>query len=284
MSAGNGQVNFASNFKTMSRSILNIAAMALLSMAMPSFAKADPEPAAKKKILIVASNGATSKQTGWPIGAWYAEVSHPYWEFTQAGYEVEFASPNGGEIAFDPYSDPEHESKLAGNDLVSLGFKKNPQAFALTQHTQPVSDINPATYDALFIIGGLGPMQTMYKNARVERLVREFYVANKPVGIVCHATALLLTTKLPNGKLLVAGKKWTGYSNQEEDILDNNVKMKVNAFRIEDEAKKIENTSFVTAPPFTPFVVKDGNLITGQQQSSGGEAARAVLSTLMAKK
>lgn len=31
----------------------------------------------KGKILMVASSPATSKQTGWPIGFWVAELTHP---------------------------------------------------------------------------------------------------------------------------------------------------------------------------------------------------------------
>ncbi len=237
----------------------------------------------KDKILLIASNGAISKQTGWPIGAWYSEVTHPYWEFTQAGYEVEFASPDGGEIGFDTYSDPEHESKLSANDLISLGFKKSADKTALVKNSKKLSSVNSNDYKAIFISGGLGPMQTMYKNSSIEKFVVDFYQSGKPVGIVCHATAILLNAKLPNGKLIVDGKKWTGYSNLEEDILDKNVNMKVNAFRIEDEAKKIANTKFLTAAPFAPYAVRDGNLVTGQQQSSGSEAAKKVLEILKEK-
>ncbi len=36
-----------------------------------------------RRILLLASNPAISGQTGWPIGFWWAELSHPYWEFTR---------------------------------------------------------------------------------------------------------------------------------------------------------------------------------------------------------
>ena len=39
-----------------------------------------------RRILLLASNPAISGQTGWPIGFWWAELSHPYWEFTEHGY------------------------------------------------------------------------------------------------------------------------------------------------------------------------------------------------------
>jgi putative intracellular protease/amidase len=43
---------------------------------------------------MVASNPAVSEQTGWPIGFWWGELTHPYWEFTQQGYVVDLASPS----------------------------------------------------------------------------------------------------------------------------------------------------------------------------------------------
>lgn len=51
-----------------------------------------------KRVLMVLSNPSTSEQTGWPIGFWWAELTHPYWEFTEAGYEVTIASPDGGAL------------------------------------------------------------------------------------------------------------------------------------------------------------------------------------------
>ena len=58
-----------------------------------------------RRILLLASNPAISGQTGWPIGFWWAELSHPYWEFTEHGYDVDIVSPEGGELAADPWSD-----------------------------------------------------------------------------------------------------------------------------------------------------------------------------------
>ena len=51
---------------------------------------------ATRSILIVAANPAVSRQTGWPIGFWWSELTHPYWEFTEHGYRVDVASPDGG--------------------------------------------------------------------------------------------------------------------------------------------------------------------------------------------
>lgn len=56
--------------------------------------------------------------------------------------------------------------------------------------------------------------------------------------------------------------------------------MKIQPFRIEDEARKIPNTNFIVHKRFMAFAVRDGNLITGQQQYSGKAAARLLIEAL----
>ena len=232
------------------------------------------------KVLLIASNPAVSKQTGWPIGAWYAEVTHPYWAFTEAGYTVDIASPEGGEVKFDGFSDPEDPSRYAAFDYVSLGFKKDPAKMALLKNTLKLSAVDPGDYKAVFVCGGQGPMYTFYENAELHRFFTDFYLTGKPAAAICHGTCILLKAKLPNGKYLVEGKRWTGFASAEEQYADNYVGMKIQPFRIEDEARKMPGSQFVTGAPFSAFAVEDGNLITGQQQNSGAAAAELVLAQL----
>ncbi len=229
------------------------------------------------KILMIASNPSVSKQTGWPIGVWYAELTHPYWIFTEHGYTVDIASLDGGEIKFDGFSDPEDASKYAAFDYISLGFKKDESKMALTKNTLKLAAVNAGDYKAIFVCGGQGPMYTMYKNPEIEKFFVDFYLTGKPAAAICHGTCILLNAKLPNGKLLVEGKKWTGFASNEEQYADNYVGMKIQPFRIEDEARKIQNTRFTVAPMFDAYAVRDGNLITGQQQNSGAMAANLVV-------
>lgn len=232
------------------------------------------------KILMIASNPSVSKQTGWPIGVWYAELAHPYWVFSEAGYTVDLASLEGGEIKFDGFSDPEDASKYAAFDYVSLGFKKDESKMAMTKNTLKLSSVNPNDYKAIFICGGQGPMYTMYNNAEIQKFFADFYATGKPAAAICHGTCILLQTKLPDGKYLVEGKKWTGFASSEEQYADNYVGMKIQPFRIEDEARKMPNSKFVTGTPFSAFAVRDGNLITGQQQNSGAAAAELVVKAI----
>ena len=56
-------------------------------------------PGQPKRMLMVASNPAVSGQTSWPIGFWWAELTHPYWEFTEHGYQVHIATPDGARMS-----------------------------------------------------------------------------------------------------------------------------------------------------------------------------------------
>jgi putative intracellular protease/amidase len=237
-------------------------------------------PSTPKRILLVASNPSTSTQTGWPIGFWWAELTHPYWEFVERGYEVTLASPEGGALVADAFSDPEDASGYSAHDMISLGFKTSPAHRALVESTRKLADVSVDDFDAIFLVGGQGPMYTFAHNTDLHRLVAEFYEAGKPTAVVCHATSVLLKATGSGGRLIVDGKTWTGFANSEEHYADDVVGQRIQPFWIEDEARKLPNTNFVVHSMFKPFAIRDGNLITGQQQYSGAAAARLVIEAL----
>lgn len=237
-------------------------------------------PVQPKRILLVAANAAVSPVTQWPVGFWWAELTHPYWEFTEAGYTVEIRSPDGGALQADGYSDPEDASGYSAHDILSLGFKTSTTHAALLADTPSIADVDVAGYDALFVTGGQSPMITFRGHANMQALVARFHEAGKVVALGCHATCLLLETRLSSGELLVHGKTWTGFADSEEAYADAFVGMRIQPFWIESEARQIEGTNFVVDQRFRPFAVRDGRLITGQQQFSGAAAARLVIETL----
>lgn len=237
-------------------------------------------PSRKKKILLVAANPSTSTVTGWPVGFWWAELTHPYWTFTEAGYDVEIRSPEGGALAADSYSDPDDASGYSAHDLVSLGFKRSPHHAALVERTESIKGVRVEDYDALFVAGGQSPMFTFRGNTKVQDLIAAFYEAGKVTALVCHGTCALLETRLSTGELLVTGKTWTGFANSEERFADSFVGQRLQPFWIEDEARALPDTNFVVDQRFREFAVRDGLLVTGQQQYSGAAAARLVIEAL----
>ena len=236
-------------------------------------------PQKPKRVAIVASNPAISKQTGWPIGFWWSELTHPYWEFVEHGYAVDIYSPDGGTLKADSWSDPRDESGYSSHDLLSLGFLTSSAHSKLTENTEGIAQLKVSDYDAILLVGGQAPMYTFYDDQRVHELAAACFQAGKITAVLCHATCVLLKTMV-NGKLLVDGRTWTGFANSEEKFADDFVGKRIQPFWIEDEARKLDNTNFIVSGRFKAHAVRDGNLITGQQQYSGAAVARLVIEAL----
>lgn len=236
-------------------------------------------PAAPRRILMVVANPATSTTLGWPVGFWASELIHPWHAFTEAGYTVTIASPDGGRVALDALSDPRDGSGYSAHDLLSLGFLASPKHAALLEATAPLAGQRAADHDAIVVCGGQSPMFTFPQATVLHRLLAEFWAAGKVTSALCHGTAALLYVKLADGTPLLRGRTLTGFANSEEDYADQFVGQKVMPFRIQDEAVAL-GANFITAPAFRPFAFRDGQLITGQQQNSGAEVAKLVIAAL----
>jgi putative intracellular protease/amidase len=236
----------------------------------------------KGKILMVASSPATSAQTGWPIGFWAAELTHPLRVFQEAGYDIDLVSTEGGKLEMDGFSNPTDASGYSAHDVITLGYLQQAAFLQMLENTRSIREVNVADYDAIFLVGGQGPMYTFKGNTELQNLFAAFYEKGKPSAAVCHSTTLLLETKLSNGDLLVKGKTWTGFANAEEDFADQAVGMKIQPYRIEAEARKLTDTTFKVAAPFSAYAITDGHLVTGQQQNSGAAAAEMVVRLLQA--
>lgn len=255
-----------------------LAMLAAGFFATASFAGGQDEGAAKR-VLIVVANPSLATTTGWPVGFWAAELTHPMWEFSKHGYEVVIASPNGGRVELDAYSDPRAENGYSAHDVLSLGYLQRPDFLAKLENTPSIRDFSPEQFDALVVAGGQSPMFTFIHDERLHRFVADFYESGRVVAALCHGTCILLETRLSNGDLLAAGKRITGFANSEEDYADHAVGRKLMPFRIEDEARAL-GLDFHVGPAFKPYAIRDGRLITGQQQNSGEEVARLVIQAL----
>lgn len=237
-------------------------------------------PDRPKRIQMVVANPATSPVTGWPVGFWWGELTHPYLAFTEAGYEVAIASPAGGALMADSFSDPLDPSDDSAEDLISLGFATSPRHRALIEDTPALAAVDLDAADALFLVGGQSPMVTFAGDRALHDAVGAFVASGRPTAVVCHATCVLLEARTPAGDLVVAGRTWTGFADAEEEYADAIVGRRMQPFRIEERARAMKGTNFITAGPFRSHAVRDGNLITGQQQYSGAAAARLVVEAL----
>jgi putative intracellular protease/amidase len=231
---------------------------------------------ARPRVLLVVANPRTATTTGWPVGFWASELTHPYYAFTRVGYEITVASPDGGKVEIDTLSDPRDESKWSAEDLISMGFLNTPELVALLDDTPKLADLDLDQFDAIVVCGGLAPMWQFRDNEDLKRTLAAFYEAEKPTAILCHGVSALIDVQLSNGSYLVEGKTVTGFADVEEDFSDASVGQKVMPFRIEDELRE-RGANYVQGGLFKAFAVRDGRLITGQQQYSGAKVAELVI-------
>ena len=236
---------------------------------------------------MVLSNPAVSTTTGWPVGFWWSELSHPYFFLSEKGYAVDVFSPDGGRCEADAMSDPRDPSGYSESDIVSLGFLSTPKLAALIDNTQKVSAIEVGAYDAIVVAGGQGPMFTFEKATNLHRKFVEFYEAGKVACALCHGVAVLRYARLSNGEHLAKGKSVTGFANVEEDYADNAVwemnllarDKHVMPWRIEDEMKSV-GANYIQAGLWRGFAIRDGNLVTGQQNFSPLETVEVLVRAL----
>ncbi|MER8547749.1 type 1 glutamine amidotransferase domain-containing protein [Mesorhizobium sp. M1182] len=245
------------------------------------------DPRHPKRIAMVLSNPAVSITTGWPVGFWWSELTHPWLAFTDRGYEVAIFSPEGGKCEADALSDPRDPSGYSDTDLISLGFLSTPKLAALVETTRPIAELSVDAFDAIVVAGGQAPMFTFQGATELQRLFVAFFAAGKVAAALCHGVALLRYARLSTGELLAKGRTVTGFANVEEDFADNAVwemgalphGTHLMPWRIEDEMRAL-GANYIQAGLWRDFAVRDGNLITGQQNFSGAATARLVIEAL----
>lgn len=232
-----------------------------------------------RRVLIVVANPTVSSNNGWPVGFWAAELTHPYYELTERGVDVTIASPNGGKVEFDALSDPRDVSEWSSEDLISMGFINTPKLMALLADTPKLAELDLAGYDALMVAGGQSPMFTFRDNADLQHAIRTCYEAEKVTSAYCHGVAALVDTRLSDGSYLVAGRTVTGFSNAEEDYSDQAAGVQVMPWRAEDALRE-RGANYIHAGVFKAFAIRDGRLVTGQQQYSARAVTRIVIDML----
>ncbi|MCE7053151.1 type 1 glutamine amidotransferase domain-containing protein [Algoriphagus sp. AGSA1] len=220
----------------------------------------------KKKILIIVSNANSIGPNNRRTGTFLPEVAHPYAEFEQADYQIDFASLTGDT----PYLD----ALNLANDPANLAFLTG-RGWEAMQKAGKLSDADVGSYDAVFIPGGLAPMVDMPENALLKQIIKETYERNAVIGAVCHGPVSLLNVKLSDGSYLIDGKNITSFTDEEE----NNYALADVPFLLETALTQ-QGAKFHAATPWSDHSIVDGNLVTGQNPASAKGVAEKMISLL----
>lgn len=223
------------------------------------------------KILMVLTSHDQMGDTGQKTGFWLEEFTAPYYVFLDAGADITIASPKGGQ----PPVDPNSEASEALTETTRR-FEADSHAREALASTKKLADVDMNEFDAVFYPGGHGPLWDLVNNDTSMALIKAAYEQDKVIGAVCHAPAVFKNVEIKPGQNLVGGREVTGFSNSEEEAAG---LTKVVPFLLEDMLK--ENTAtYSKGDDWTPHIVVDGTLITGQNPASSEGTAKAVVQAL----
>lgn len=225
----------------------------------------------QKRVLLIMSSNSEMGISGKQTGTWFEEVASPYYILTEAGYEVVFASPDGGAAPIDllsmkaPFTTPNTER-----------FLKDEVAKFAVENTRVLNNVNYDTFDAVFFPGGYGLLWDLASDSYVIRLIEDFARTERPIAMVCHAPAILRDVKKANGESFVKGIQLTGFKNDEDTEVE---LLHHLLFSLEDELK-LRGADYISKTNWAPNVVEDGVLMTGQSPASAPPLAEALAKRL----
>jgi len=231
--------------------------------------------ATKKKILIVlsaAKNWTRADGSLYPTGYWAEEFVVMHEKFEAAGFDVDLATPNGIKPTADPKSlDP----KVAKKALEYAKYLK--KIASDLDHPISLDKVNMANYEAIVVPGGHGPVEDLYKDKNMGRLLIDADRANKIIGTVCHGQAALLSAYDEKGQWIFKGRTLTSFSDEEEiefGTASNAPWLLASRLRqCGANYKRGEKN-------WGEYIVRDRNMISGQNPASTAPMAEAVVEDL----
>ena len=136
-----------------------------------------------------------------PTGFWMEEFVRPHKTFSDAGFDVSIATPQGRTPTVDPLS---LALEFNHNDQAEVDFQKAYLDSKRSELDNPLvlGDVDTADYDVMFVVGGHGPMQDLAVDPDIGRLmVAILGDQSKILAAVCHGPASFfrLTTLTGSG-------------------------------------------------------------------------------------
>jgi len=214
-----------------------------------------------------ANKTLTGAQTGWYL----PEAAHPYYILVPYA-KIDFASPAGPNPPIDDYS-----LRSYSKDEECVKFLNDATVNAKFANAKKLSDVSVKDYDAIFYVGGHGPVLDLASDPVNAKLVAEFWKEGKVVSAVCHGPAALAQVVDASGKSIFAGRKATAFSTAEEEQIE---KVKDIPFLPEEKIVSLGGKYEKADEPWGPKVVVDGQLITGQNPESAIGVGQALLKAL----
>jgi len=271
----------------------------VLMLMMLNTASVNATAPSKGKILLVASSETKMElknHTQMDVGFFLNELAVPAQYLAKQGYTIVMATPSGKAPVMDASS---NNAVFFGNDDTA-----REQASAFVSSLQPISLKQAVSelheFDAIFVPGGHAPMTDLMQDKDLGTALQYFHEKGKPTAMICHGPAAALAA-IPNAadfrKAMVAddikaakretknwpyiGYKMTVLSNVEE--LPGEVKRHTQMpFHVAD-ALQTAGAIVVEDGIYTSHVIRDRELITGQNPASDIALAKELVKVLQKK-
>ncbi|MEO9484213.1 MAG: type 1 glutamine amidotransferase domain-containing protein [Ekhidna sp.] len=229
----------------------------------------DSAEQSEKKILFVVSNAHYYGASDINTANHFAEIVFAYDVFDQAGYSVDFISPEGGAVPIGYiYSDTLLKKYLYDGEFMDkLEFTKQP------------TEVTPESYAAIFYAGGGSAMFGVPSNELIQKIAVDIYAREEGiVSAVCHGTAGIANIVKGDGTFLVAGKNINGFP----DLFENKeaAYFQEFPFSIEEQIQKNGGTFNYSTEGWDGYLEVDDKIITGQDPTSSALVAQAVIARL----
>ncbi len=250
----------------MKKIILSVLAAFTVVLGVNAAGKATSDKNTKKVLFVVTSIDKMGI-SGEPTGYYLSEVSHPWQVVVDAGYEVDFASPQGGKAPADG---------VDLSDAVNKRFVEDAKYQEKINNTMKASEVNADDYAAVFYAGGMGTMWDFPHNPELTAIGEKIYSNGGIVSAVCHGPSALLDMKLPNGEYLIKGKRISAFTNAEEHLADHDGKL---PFYLEDALVE-RGAIYNRVAPWGDVAVTDQRVVTGQNPQSAKSVGEAIVKEL----
>lgn len=232
------------------------------------------------KVLFIVS-GATywvlKDGTRYATGYWAEEFANPYKILTDAGHEVVVATPNGVTPNVDMMS---LRPEMAGGIEGALELEAIIRSAEEMRRPLKLSDVRLDEYDAVYLPGGHGPMADLAFDADAGRLLTAQLTSGRPLFIVCHGPAAMLSTRI-RGVSPFKGYRVTCFTDEEEAAVGVAPKA---TWLLETELKDKLGVSFSRGEIWKPYMVEDRNLVTGQNPHSAAILGKRMLEVLAGRR
>ncbi|MBO0896202.1 MULTISPECIES: type 1 glutamine amidotransferase domain-containing protein [Arthrobacter] len=226
-------------------------------------------------MVVSAADSLTMKDgSEHPTGYWAEELVESHRVLREAGHTVRIATPGGTKPTVDQVS---LAPESAGSPEKAAAFTQY-ISFIDAELSSPLvlADADISEYDAVVMPGGHGPMADLAFDKDLGRILIAADNDGKIIAPFCHGPAGLLSAETENGDFVFAGRKLTVFTDEEE--LGGGTGENTPWFC--EDVLRNKGAVVESGPAWTSHVVRDRNLISGQNPQSSEDVAKAVLSAL----